>query len=448
MAITSAGIGSGLNIESLVSQLMSLERRPLAALKSRENDFQGQLSAYGRLQGAMSAFQNAMKGLSTPEKFKIFTNTSSDASVLTASSDSSAAAGVYAVNVDRLAQNHKLGSDEFADTDAFGGAADDSLTLTVDGSAITVDLSAAKTLTEIRDAVNADSANPGVTATILNTGAGKQRLILTADDSGYDKRVELTYGGTITASTLNLATLNTDSAGAKLTDLTQLDAAYSVDSIALTSASNSISGVIEGVTLNLHKTGAADLTLARDTDKITASAKAFVSAYNTLHGTFRGMSEGVLAGDSTIRSIQGQLRSVINTPPAGMSSTTFNGLGDVGITTDPKTGELVFDAVDFKKALEADMDGVSELFSLDGEGYAFRLDAMAGSILDKGSLVDTREDGLNSRIKRLQDDQTKMESRLVLREKALRSQFAALDGLIGSLNNTSNFLLQQLTPQA
>lgn len=443
MAITAAGVGSGLDIESIVSQLMSVERRPLYALKDREKEFQAQLSAYGRLKSAMSTFQDAMAGLSNPDKFKVFTNTSSNADVLTASSDSTAAAGTYSLQIDRLAQNHKLGSNEFADTATFGGTAGDGITLTVGSSALTVDLSTAKTLGQIRDAINADANNPGVTATILNTGTGTQRLILTADESGYDARVQLSYAGTVTAGTLNLSTVNKDTAGAAMVDLTQLDAAYSVDGFALTAASNKVSGVIDGITLELKQVGSADLTLARDTDKIIEAAKSFVDSYNSLQGTFRAMRNGDLSGDSTILGIQRQLRSVLNTSPVGLTG-TYSALSSVGITTDAKTGELIFNQGDFTAALDTDLSSVAELFSLDAQGYAARFDALADSLLGTDGLIETRKDGLNQRIDRVQDDQAEYEYRLELREKALRSQYAALDGLVGRLNSTSQFLYQQL----
>lgn len=443
MAITASGIGSGLDIESIVSQLMSLERRPLFALEDRESEIQAQLSAYGRLKSSVSTFQDAMKDLASADKFRIFTSASSDEDVLTATADSDAAAGTYSLQIDRLAQNHKLGSDEFADTDTFGGTAGDTLNLTVGTDTLAVDLSTAKTLSEIRDAINADSNNPGVTATILNTGTGTQRLVLTADESGYDTRVQLSYGGTIGAGTFNLATVNQDALGATLVDLTELDASFSVDGFALTSSSNNVTGVIDGLTLELKQTGSANLTLTRDTEKITESAQAFVDAYNALHSTMASMRNGNLSGDSTILSIQGQLRSVINAPPVGLTG-SFNALSNVGITTDSKSGNLVFNETDFQDALDTDFSSVSELFSHDDQGYAFRFEALADSLLDTDGLIDSREDGLNTRIRDVQDDQLDLEYQLELKEKALRSQYAALDGLLGSLNNTSQFLFQQL----
>ncbi len=443
MAITAAGVGSGLDIESIISQLMAVERQPLDALARRESEYQAQLSAYGRLNSAVSTFQDAMKDLSTLDKFRTFTSTSTDESVLTVAADSSAAAGLYAVQIDRLAQNHKQGSAEFLDTDTFGGAAGDALTLTVGADALTVDLSTAKTLAELRDAINDDAANPGVTATILHTGANTERLVLTANDSGYDARLQLSFGGAVDAATFNFATTNTDQLGATLADLTQLDAAYSVDGFALTSASNNVTGVIDGLTLQLKQVGSADLTLDRDTDKIKENVQAFVDAYNSLQGTMRNLRSDDLASDSSILGIQRQLRSVFNTPPVGLNG-AFTALSQVGITTDAKSGELIYDESKMVSALDTDFAAVADLFANDDQGVAFRFDAVAETLLADGGLIDGRESGLNKLISDIQDDQVQFEARLELKERSLRSQYAALDGLLGSLNSTSQFLFQQL----
>jgi len=443
MAITAAGVGSGLDVETIVTQLMSVERQPLYSLKSKESSYNAELSAYGKIKSAISAFKDAMDGLGSLDKFKIFSSSSSDEAVMTASTDATAAAGIYNVQVDRLAQNHKLGSNEFADTATFGGTAGDSLTLTVGAASSNIDLSTAKTLTELRDAINGASDNPGVTATILNTGTGTQRLILTADQSGYDSRVQLSYGGTVTAGTFGFATTNQDGAGAPLVDLTQLDAAYQVDGFALTSASNTINGVLDGVDLQLKQVGSSTLNITRDTQAITDSAQALVDAYNNLQDTVKKQAGGALDGDNTLLSITNQMRNVLNTAPTGLSL-TYDTLSQIGITSNGKTGKLEFDTADFENALNADFSGVAQLFANDNQGYAFRFSSLASGMLDTNGLIDTREGGLRDRISSNQDRQAEVERRLTLKEKSLRSQFASLDALIGNLQSTGSFLLRQL----
>lgn len=442
MAITSAGVGSGIDIETIVSQLMTLERQPLVALERRESTVSSQLSAYGQIRSSLASFQDAMEDLSDADKFRIFTSTSSDDDVLTASTDSDAAAGLYDIEITRLAQNHKMGSDEKSSSATFGGTAGDELTLTVDSSSVTVDLTTAKTLSEIRDAINSDTDNPGVTATILNTGTSTQRLILTSDDSGTDEQISLSYGGTINSSTFNLTTIN-DDGGSPMTDLSKLDAAYTVDGYSLTAGSNKVTSAIDGLTLNLEKVGSATLTVTRDDTSIQASAQEFVDSYNNVLSTMNTYSNSVLSGDSTLRSIASLMRGVINTAASGLTG-SFDSLSQVGIKTDAETGDLTLTASEFTDALDSDFDSVAELFYNDDQGFAFRFEALADSLLDTDGTIDAREDGLNDRIDNLQDSQADEERRLELKEKALRSQYAALDSLVGSLQSTSSFLFQQL----
>ncbi len=444
MAITAAGVGSGLDIENIVTQLMSLERRPIDTLESKISDTRAEISAYGNLKSVLSTFQDKMKELSSFDAFRKFTSVSSDEDVLTASTTSSAASGSYSIDVTRLAQNHKLGSNESLDTATFGGGAGDALTLTVAGNSTTVDLSSAKTLSQVRDAINSASDNPGVQATILNTGGGNQRLILTASESGYDNRVELSYGGSIGAGTFGFATANKDALGATLTDLTELDAAFSVDGYALTASSNNVSDAIDGITFELKGIGSSTLTLERDTESIEASAKAFVDAYNEVINTVGDIRGDGLSSSSVLTGVARAMRSVLNTAPAGLT-TAFGSLSELGITTNAKTGELEFNSDDFSDALNADFAGVAELFAHDDQGFAFRMESMMDYYLDGDGPVEGRVDSLNDRIRSMENRVDTLEGRMILKEQALRSQYAALDSLIGTLQSTGNFLLSSLS---
>ena len=444
MAITAAGVGSGLDIENIISQLMSLERQPLVALERRESATRAQISAYGTLKSAVSTFQGAMKDLSSLDAFKIFQSESSDEDVMTATADSAAAGGIYNLDVTRLAQNHKMGSDQFAKTDTFGGGASDALTLTVGTDTATIDLSAAQTLEGVRDAINSATDNPGVTATILNVSDTDQRLILTADESGYEDRVQVGFAGAISAATFNFANVNQDSLGATITDLTQLDAAYSIDGFALTSASNNISSVIDGLNIELKGEGAATLNVSRDTAAIEESAQAFVDAYNNVFSTVDTLRADDLSGDSTLLSVTRLMRRTINTLPTGLNG-SYSALSELGIKTDRDTGQLTFNKSEFGTALDTDFASVAQVFANDDQGYAFRFDALAESILESDGVIDSRVDGLNLRVSRLESDQADMERRLDLRELGLRRQYTALDQLVGTLQSTSAFLLQNFS---
>jgi len=447
MAITAAGVGSGLDIGNIVRQLMSIERQPLYALQRKQSEAEAKISAYGALKSAISSFQSKIGSLSTPDKFRVFSVVSSNDKALSATAGAGAAAGVYNVDVQRIAQRHKLGSATFADTATFGGNPGDALTLTVGGASSTIDLSTATTLAGIRDAINGAADNPGVTATLVNVGGGNQHLVLSANDTGYAKRVQIAYGGSLTAATFGFSTLNTDATGATLTNLTQLDAAFTVDGYAVTSASNTVSGVVDGLTLQLSGVGSSVLTVNRDDSSILQSARDFVGAYNAVIQKVDELRNGSLGNDSGLRTIVSQFQSVLNTPAivAGSNST----LSELGIRTNAKTGELELDETRFQSALNANFDNVAAIFTDATSGYATRFDAVASRLLDTNNgLLELRIGSLNDQVHRLQNDQSDMEWRLQLREKALRSKFAALDALVGNLRSTGDFLSARLSTPA
>ena len=440
MAITAAGVGSGLDIENIVSQLMELEREPLVAVQRRVTDTKAEISAFGTLKSALSTFQSAMGDLGTLDAFRKFSGESSDEDVLKASADGTAAAGIYDVEVTRLAQNFKQGSKEFAEGNTVGGTSGDSLTLTVDGEALTVDLSTAQTLEQVRDAINSSADNPGVIATILNTGDGNQRMILTAEEAGYDKRYTVTYGGTLGSSTFDFETLNKNPSDQTMTDLTQLDAAFSIDGYSLTASSNQVTSAIDGLTLELEGVGSADLVLERDSAAIQESAQQFVDAYNAVLDAVDTLEAQGVSSDSLLRTITQSMRDLLNTPPVDLNS-SYNALAQVGIKTNANTGRMEFTAEEFTTALNTDFNGVAQLFANDDQGYAYRFEALMDTFLDIDGLLDTRVDVLNDRVDSLEDRELQFERRLDLKEASLRSQFAALDSLVGSLQSTSSFLL-------
>ena len=444
MSITAAGVGSGLDIETIVRQLMTLERQPLFNLQRQEYQTEARISDFGSLKSAVSSFKDAMEELGSVDKFRIYASSSSDKDIASVSADSTAANGTYDIDIERLAQHHKQGSSALAEGITFGGSSGDSLTLTVDGESMSVDLSTAMDMEALRDAVNNASDNPGVNATIINAGDGNQHLVLTASDSGYDKRVELAYGGSLNAGTFGFGTLNKNQSGAVMTDLTELDAAFTVDGIAATSADNEVSEVVDGLTFSLKAAGTSTLTVDRDTAAIEASAKAFVDAYNGVVKKVDSLSSGNIGNDGALRSVVSQLRSVLNEEASGLGG-SLSTLSELGIKTNAKTGELELDSSVFQDALDADFSAVSAVFADSTSGYATRFLAVADTLLESDGILESRIDSLEDRVRTYQDRQSTIEASLEFKEKALRSQYAALDVLVANLNSTSAFLAARLT---
>ncbi|WP_456448442.1 flagellar filament capping protein FliD [Thiolapillus sp.] len=439
--ITAPGVGSGLDVQSIVSQLMALERRPLEALARRQDQYEAQLSAYGQLKSKLSSFQDAMDDLGAVDAFKKYAAVSDDESVLSVSANSNASLGTYNVRVERLATNHKMASAEFLDTSTFGGSAGDSLTIQLGQSSadsITVDLSTGKTLEEIRDLVNDDANNPGVTATIINGNNGNQKLVLTSNETGSASAISLSYSGSIDATTLGMQTLN-DIGG----DLSLLDSEISVDGYSIVRSGNTLTDVIQGVTLDLQSARPGvdiPITVERDISAVQESVQNFADAYNDLRSSIRSLREGQLEADSTLLSIERGVLGVLNNPTGGGA---FSHLTEIGVSLQ-KDGTMSVNSSRMEAALNTDFSGVAELFADADNGYAVRLGALAGSWLENGGLIESRTDGLDSRITDLEDRQSAMDRRLARVESRYLKQFSSLDSLMSQLQGTSSFLTSQL----
>lgn len=436
-SLSSPGIGSGLDVTSIVNKLMAVESQPLQQLQQKQSDYQTQLSAVGKIKSALSTFQSAMAGLSTPESFKLFSATSSDPTVFDATASSSAAVGTYSVQVNQLAAAEKMGSSAFADAGTtVVGNTGDQMKITVNGSTFTVNLG--QTLNQIRDEINNATANVGVTASVIQANSTSNYLTLTSNSTGTANSISLSFvdsGGNAIADPLNMATTQ-PAADAQVV----IDNTYT-----LTRSSNTITDGITGITLNLNKadtTTAYTLNVSQDVSGVTNKAQAFVDAYNALHKAISDAESGKLQGDNTILSIDNQIRDVMNTVPTGLSS-QYSYLADVGVAFQ-KDGTLALDSTAFQTALQTDPSGVAQLFGNNDQGYGYRLKAAADTLLQTGGLVDTHTQGIDDRISSLQNQIDDWNTRLADIKARYMKQFTALDQLVGGLQSTSNYLTQQL----
>lgn len=379
MAISSPGIGSNLDVNSIVSQLMSVERRPLVRLDQREISFQARLSAFGSLKSALANLQGATAALKNAAQFETRAANSSDAAVVSATADRSAALGSFSVSVSALAQAQSLvAAGQTSTTAAIGSGTATTITFqfgTISGGTLTngiysgasftqsaeqpsgsVTITAANnSLAGIRDAIN--GANLGVTASIVNDGgATPYRLVLQSNATGADRSMKISVTGDATLAGL----LSYDPAATQ--NLTQTvaaqDAAFSVNGLALTAKTNSVSTALEGVNLTLAKTGTATVTISRDTAAAERRVANFVKAFNELNGLLNQLRSydpatrqaGPLNGDSAVRSIQGQVRALLGQTLG--SDLALATLSQVGITFQ-RDGTLAFDSARFRTAAAA-----------------------------------------------------------------------------------------------
>jgi len=405
MALSSPGIGSNLDVNSIITQLMALEGRAVTALDTKEASYQAKLTAYGSLKGALSSFQSAVQALSTPAKFTASKASVADATVLSASAGSSAAAGSYGIEVTALAQAQKLktGSTFAAASSTLGSG---SLTIQFgtysagtftanpakDSKTITVS-AGQNSLAGVRDAINA--ANAGVSASIVNDGSGN-RLVISSKDSGSANALRITAtdddGNHIDNAGLSQLIYDASTGGNSNLAQTQVaqNATAIIDGITVSKASNTVTDVIEGVTLTLLKTNSGSpttLTVARDTASVKSAVESFVKAYNDASKVLKDLSAydaatkkgAILQGDSTVRTIQSQLRSVLNTAltTAGGGLTT---LSEIGVNFQ-KNGTLALNSAKLQAVMDDPAKDISTLFAAVGKPTD-SLVAFAGATAD------------------------------------------------------------------
>ena len=385
------GVGSSLDVNGLVTQLMAAEQQPLNALATKEAKYHSQLTAYGSLKGALSSLQSSVATLTNPAKFSAVSASIADTTLASVSASSSAMPGSYSINVTQLAQSQKLQSTAFAATSttigtgtlniSFGTYTDDLTGFTINSSkaskSITIGASQSS-LSGVRDAINA--ANVGISANIINDGTYGNRLVITSTDSGASNALNITVADSSDGSNTDNAGLSQLAYDGTLTShMTQpigmgpKDALLTIDGIEIKKPSNSIADAVTGMTVNLLKTGTTNLTVNYDTKIIQSTIQTFVDSYNTLNTTINKLSNydaanntaSVLTGDSTLQSLKSQLRQVFNAAlsTAGGGLTT---LSDIGITFQ-RSGSLALDSTKLNTILKNSSKDVSTLFAALGK---------------------------------------------------------------------------------
>jgi flagellar hook-associated protein 2 len=450
--ISSLGIGSGLDLSGLLDDLEAAEQEKLTPIVSQQQSYKTKLSAFGTLESSLTALRDAATKLSDPETFTAVTS-SMTGDAVTASTTGDAVAGRYQVSVSKLAQAQSLASAGQANKDANLGMTG-TLTFTVgSGEDFNVAVEDGDTLEDLRDAINAQKG--GVTASIVNDGSDTPyRLVLSSDATGTDSQITIdgdtdaldaAFGFNSTAAD---ETPGTDGMEQKVS---AQDAELTVNGISITSQSNTVEGALQGVTFNLTSTteSAETLSVSKDTESMTKAVKAFVDAYNSFQSTADNLTSydsesdtaGTLLGNSTMRSIESRLRSVLSYSD---SEGTFSMLSDLGIERQ-LDGTLEIDDDKLSDAITNDSDAVSQFFSgADGEsGLVASIDDTMGSILDDGGLLQTATDGIDTTLSSLDDRYTRMQESIDATVERYRTQFASLDSLVSQMNSTSSYLTQQ-----
>jgi flagellar hook-associated protein 2 len=454
--IQALGIGSGLDIQTLVSQLVSAEGAPAQNRLSRKSQDVGtQISALGSLKGALSSFQSALAPLKDAKVFNAIKATSGDATIFTANADSTAASGSYDVLVQQLASADKLLSKAYIAPSGSTSASaavvgTGSLGITLGSTTISLNIDGTNnTLAGIRDTINNASNNPGVQASIVY-GQDGAHLSLSSTLTGASNTLRITSsggdGGLAQLEYAGAATPNYTAASSAA------DAIVSISGIVVHSSTNTVTGAIDGVTLSLVKADTGQsygLNVASDPSSVTSNVQAFVNAYNTMHAKIASLSSydsstkqaGPMLGDPVLQGIDAQMRRLSLNEVSGLSS-SYTSLASIGITSDA-SGKLSIDSTKLQAALTTQSTAVAQLFGSTG-GIAARLDTALTAALGSGGAIAARDTSLQADQKVLTQQSTDLQKRLDVIQQRYMTQFTALDTALAQMKQTSTYLTQQL----
>lgn len=470
--LSSIGIGSGLDANSIITQLVALERRPIEQLRSEASRIDARLSSYGRIQSALDALRSAARGLADASTWRAASATSADPTAIGVSASSNSAPGSYAVQVNALAaaQMNATSAVPSAQTAIGQGTltieigrwADDLSSFTAkDGSApISISIGPGEdTLEKIRDKINGTS-DIGVRASIVNDASGA-RLVLQARDSGVESgfRVQVADDDGNNNDDSGLSRLAYDPpGGATASTRTQAgrNASATINGLSVESPGNVFANVIDGVSLTVAKvtTDAIDVTVARDTASMRKAIDGFVGAYNDLVRLVRDQtkydpeskSAGTLQGDRTAIGLLSQLRSSLG--ETSSASSVFGRLTDIGLSIQTD-GTLKISEGAINESFTR-LDELQRFFAGDGEaagssGLAVRLRSLTDQLLADSGPMSSRQESLRQLKSMNSKRQATIEDRIALTEQRLRAQYQALDASMAKLNNLSGYVAQQIT---
>jgi flagellar hook-associated protein 2 len=472
MTITSLGVGSGLDAESIVQKLVAVQRQPISDLQSAKSDLDSEVSSYGKVQSYLSGLQDAARKLTDLSTWRATTVNSSDTTSITATVADGSAAANYSITVDHLAAAQSAASGAFASSGSSVGQGTLTITLgqwAADNSSFTAKSGASPvtvtigpdddTLAKIAAKIN--GAGAGVQASVVTDASGA-RLSIRSKDSGVENAFQITATNAVDGSGNpigNLGALAYDPAGgaAGMTRTQQaVNALASINGLPIDSASNTLSNVLDGLTVNLIKptTTPVEVSVASDTDAIKNAVTAFAQAFNDTMTYLRAQTKydpdtkkaGTLQGDRTAINLMSQLRNLAG--GNGGNSSVFSRLTDIGLEPQ-KDGTLKVDSAalgkavgnldELKKAL-ANLDDATPANNGLGQKFKSYLDGM----LDDSGAIETVTDSLQARIKDNLAQQDRLNDRADAYEKRIRAQYQALDAQMGQLQGLSDYVSQQL----
>jgi len=462
-SISSPGVGSGLDVKSIVSQLVALERQPIDKLQREKATTEAKLSSFGLLQSYTNNLRDAAKKLALPSTWTASTATSSDTQTVSASTTGTVSQGNFSITVSHLARAQSLASPTPTPS-TFGagtltlqlgkwsGSGPPSFAPKSGASAVPLSIASGDTLSTVRDKIN--SADAGVRASIVNDGAGA-RLVIRSQSTGEVNAVKITASGD--ASLDNLAYSPDEASTGAMTETSSAkDLSATINGLSVTDPSNTLTNAVEGVTLAVKQTTTVpvEVSVGPDNASMRKSVDDFTKAFNELNGYINEQTKfdpekkvaGKLQGESATRSLQGQLRSLLQAVSG--ASASYPSMSSLGVELQ-RDGSLRVNDTKFNAAV-ADPSAASAAFTADAagesnDGFGVRFSALASALTDGDGLLQRRAEGFRSQIKRQETLMSTLEDRVARTEERLLKQYNSLDSNLGRLNGLSGYVSQQVS---
>ncbi|WP_067099950.1 flagellar filament capping protein FliD [Marinomonas atlantica] len=459
MSVTSLGVGSGLDLESLVRNMVSVQRDSrVASYNDKISDYKSEVSSYGAVRSAMEKFQESVSSLNDVSLFNGRTATMeqpSSGDIVSVTADSDASNGSYNISVEQLSQ----GSRSVSAQGLFSSASDEvsasggELTYTAGSETFSINVAAGATLEELRNQINDASDNFGVSANLVDDGSGNVYLSLTSEVSGAGNDLVVQSGDASLDSVASVAAGGGAGGLSIAAGNEAKDAIIDVDGITIRSDSNKFDSAVSGLEIEVLAVSALDsggnpetakAEIGFDVDAVQETLENFVSSYNSLLSVFDKQTKAgeSLNGSSMIRNIESSLNSDLMTEFTGAG--TLSSIFDIGIEMDDKTGNLSLDSTKFSDAMSGSYDDVATLFSGDA-GLGNIMDQYLDNFTGSGGLINTIVDSTNESVSDTEGQLENYEYRMEQYEQRLRDQFTQLDSLLASMNSNGNYLMSQLS---
>ncbi|WP_019027003.1 flagellar filament capping protein FliD [Colwellia piezophila] len=460
--LTFTGIGSGLQVSDIVNAIVGAEKAPFV---SRTNAQQGKIttdiSAIGALKSALESVTDSIEALADTDKYQLRSAKGTD-SFITLSASKDTQIGHYSVEVDALAQSHKLMSSAIDGEEAVG---EGTLNIAVASGNFDIVVSATDTLSDIRDAINDSTDNDSIIATIITDNDG-QHLIMTSRETGVANTITTTVTDSDgnNSDNLGLSRLAYDVSDPDpllhITNLSEvtaaLDAQITIDgTLVVSSSTNEFKNVIDGVDITVKKIHDVDddisqISFTENNSNIRSGIEKFIESYNELLklsnilGQAGESGAGPLAGDSLLRGVMGKLRQELSKGFDIGNGKTLS-LSELGVHSD-RYGVLTLDTDDLNDFIDSDIDGVQLFFvgTDSTNGFANSLKSLTEFYTDKEGIIQNRIDSGKNRLDRLDDDSLAFARKMDSLEARLFAQYNAMDLIVAGLNATSSYLMAQL----